>query len=227
MTDIPAQITLDQWDALYEQLRSTGLKEPWYGGRLGRHVDDGNTGIKRLMFDNSTASLDLWNFLLTEEDRLHQAKLSGKKIIGTMKDLGTMPVIVYALPGLVAFYPDGAWWIPCLMEVNSGLLEIADRLGVGESFCPVRAMLGAFVSGNHFPVPDMLICSVGATCDDFSAIAQRVEGLGHPILWWETPHRRKPDEEEVAVELPGGSYAADEQVGFVKNELTRVIKTCV
>ena len=71
--------------------------------------------------------------------------------------------------------------------------QIADSLGVDESFCPVRAMLGAFVTGAHFPIPDLLTCSVGATCDDFSAIAQRPNGLGHPILWWEIPHRRAPE----------------------------------
>ena len=29
-------------------------------------------------------------------------------------------------------------------------------------------MLGAFGSKAHFPIPDLLICSVGATCDDLS-----------------------------------------------------------
>lgn len=127
----------------------------------------------RLRMDNSAASLRLWNFLLTEEDRLHEAQAAGKKLVGTMKDLGTVPVMAYALDNLVAFYPDGAWWTPCIMEQNARLLEIADRLGVDDSFCPVRAMLGAFVNQAHFPIPGLLVCSVGATCDDFSAIAQR------------------------------------------------------
>ncbi len=224
MINAPAQITLDQWDKAYEERISSGLKEPWYGGRLSRHSGDGNKGIERLRFDNSNASLALWNFLLTEESRLHQARMAGKKLIGTMKDLGTVPVMVYAHPDFIAFYPDGAWWIPCLMDVNDGLLGIADRLGVDGSFCPVRAMLGAFVTGDHFPVPDLLMCSVGATCDDFSAIAQRVEGLGHPILWWEMPHRREPAPGESFVELPGGSYAPPDQIAFVKEELGRIRK---
>jgi benzoyl-CoA reductase/2-hydroxyglutaryl-CoA dehydratase subunit BcrC/BadD/HgdB len=107
-------------------------------------------------------------------------------------------------------------------ERNAGLLEIADSLGIDESFCPVRAMLGAFVTGAHFPIPDMLICSVGATCDDFSAIAQRLNGLGHPIFWWEIPHRRRPEQDEAAVTLPGGFTAPKSQVEFVKSELERV-----
>lgn len=222
MIDVPEQITLDQWDERYAALSARGSKEPWYGGRLSRHAREGDTRLERLAFDNSKEALDLWNFLLTEDDRLSTARRDGKKIIGTMKDLGTVPVMVYSLPGLVAFYPDGAWWIPCVMESNSGLLEIADRLGIDDSFCPVRAMLGAFVAGNHFPIPDLLVCSAGSTCDDFSAIAGRVEGLGYPVLWWEVPNRREAEPHETPVELPGGSNASIEQITFVRGELTRV-----
>jgi benzoyl-CoA reductase/2-hydroxyglutaryl-CoA dehydratase subunit BcrC/BadD/HgdB len=178
--------------------------------------------LLKLRFDNSPATLRLWNFLLTEEDRLRAARDAGRKLVGTMKDLGTVPVMAYSLENLVAFYPDGAWWIPCVMEVNSGLLQIADSLGIDESFCPVRAMLGAFVTEAHFPIPDLLTCSVGATCDDFSAIAQRLNGLGHPILWWEIPHRRLPESDEQAVHLPGGFSAPRGQIEFVKSELERV-----
>jgi benzoyl-CoA reductase/2-hydroxyglutaryl-CoA dehydratase subunit BcrC/BadD/HgdB len=130
--------------------------------------------------------------------------------------------MAYALDNVIAFYPDGAWWIPCVMEHSAGLLEIADSMGIDESFCPVRAMLGAFVTKNHFPIPDLLTCSVGAVCDDFSAIAQRLEDLGQKILWWEIPHRREPQQGEAAVKLPGGFVAAKSQVEFVESELLRV-----
>jgi len=222
VSEAPRQITLQEWDDRYERLRARGIPQPVYGGPLGRHVEDGDTRLLKLRFDNSPAALRLWNFLLTEEDRLQAARDAGKKLVGTMKDLGTVPVMAYSLDNLVAFYPDGAWWIPCVMEVNSGLLQIADSLGIDESFCPVRAMLGAFVTGAHFPIPDLLTCSVGATCDDFSAIAQRLNGLGHPILWWEIPHRRSPEEDEEAVQLPGGFSAPRGQVEFVESELERV-----
>jgi benzoyl-CoA reductase/2-hydroxyglutaryl-CoA dehydratase subunit BcrC/BadD/HgdB len=86
----------------------------------------------------------------------------------------------------------------------------------------VRAILGAFVNKNHFPIPDQLICSVGATCDDFSAIAQRLEALGHSIEWWEIPHRRKAEPDEKASELPGGFSAPRSQIDFVKSELQRI-----
>jgi len=222
MNEKPAQITLDQWDERYDQLRSAGLVEPSYGGPLGRHLAGGDTRLAHLRYDNSPAALRLWNFLLTEEDRLRAARAGGAKIVGAMKDLGTAAVMAYSLDNVVAFYPDGAWWIPCMMELGAGLLNIADSLGFDESFCPVRAMLGAFVTGEHFPRPDLLTCSVGATCDDFSAIAQRIEAMGEKIVWWEAPHRRRPDRGETPVELPGGFIAPQCQVDFVRGELQRV-----
>jgi benzoyl-CoA reductase/2-hydroxyglutaryl-CoA dehydratase subunit BcrC/BadD/HgdB len=222
LNDKPTKIALEQWETRYADLRAAGLVEPAYGGPLQRHVGDGDFRLLRLKFDNSAAALRLWNFLLTEEDRLHEARAAGRIIVGAMKDLGTVPVMAYCAPNVTAFYPDGAWWIPCVMELSSDVLNAADSLGINESFCPVRAMLGAFVTGAHFPIPDLLVCSAGATCDDFSAIAQRLNGLGHPILWWEIPHRRRPEPGEDAVELPGGFAAPAAQVAFVRSELERV-----
>ena len=222
MTEMPRQLSLEEWDLRYRQLEQAGLNQPSYVGPLSRHLADGDLRLARLRYDDSAAALRLWNFLLTEEDRLHAARRLGKRIVGTMKDLGTIPVMAYSLEGLVAFYPDGAWWTPCVMENSTGLLEVADSLGIDESFCPVRAMLGAFVTCEHFPIPDLLTCSVGATCDDFSAIAQRVEGLGHPILWWEVPHRRCPGPSEDTMQLPGGFLVPRDQVAFVESELRRV-----
>ena len=222
MTDAPAQLTLEQWDARYLQLEQAGMVQPRYGGPLSRHLHDGDYRLAKLLYDNSPAALHLWNFLLTEEDRLREARQSGKLIVGTMKDLWTVPILAYAFDNMAAFYPDGAWWIPCVMELSAGLLEVADSLGIDESFCPVRAMLGAFVTGCHFPVPDLLVCSAGAVCDDFSAIAQRLEDLGHKILWWEIPHRRTPDEGELVVRLPGGGAAPKRQITLVEAELMRV-----
>jgi len=223
MTIQPRRITLDEWDIRYIELLGQGMVEPSYGGPLRRHVvDGGDTRLLKLRYDDSAAALRLWNFLLTEDDRLREARERGKLLIGTMKDLGTVPVMAYSGPNVVAFYPDGAWWIPCMMEMSAGLLSIASSLGLDETFCPVRAMIGAFVTQAHFPIPDLLTCSVGATCDDFSAIAQRLEGLGYPILWWEIPSRRKPDAGEEAITLPGGFTAPASQVAFVRSELERV-----
>ena len=116
--------------------------------------------------------------------------------------------MAYALPGLRAFYPDGAWWTPCLMECSDGLLQQAEPLGIDASFCPVRAMLGAFENGEHFPRPDLLICSAGAVCDDFSAIAQRLEKLGfaHSLVGDAPPPRTRTRAKRPCV-LPGGLCA--------------------
>jgi len=218
----PAKITLEQWDARYAHLRAGGLVGPFYGGPLGRHLADGDRRLSKLRYDNSPAALRLWNFLLTEDDRLFAARQAGRKIVGVMKDLGTTAVMAMSLPDVTAFYPDGAWWIPCVMEHGSCVLEVADSMGLDESFCPVRAMLGAFANGEHFPRPDLLVCSAGAVCDDFSAVAQLVEHLGNPILWWEMPTRRHPAADEPAVRLPTGFLAPASQVAIVRGELGRV-----
>ena len=117
MRDTPQRITLDEWDQRYAWLRAGGLCEPAYGGPLCRRVADGNSRLLKLRMDNSPAALRLWNFLLTENERLLQARAANGEIVGTMKDLGTVPVMAYCRASR-AFYPDGAWWTPCLMECS-------------------------------------------------------------------------------------------------------------
>ncbi|MGO8698171.1 MAG: 2-hydroxyacyl-CoA dehydratase [Limisphaerales bacterium] len=223
MNRAPHKLNLTEWDAHYSRLRRTGLNEGFYGGPLRRHLrEQGDARLEQLRFDESPAALRLWNFLLTENDRLREARAGGEKIVGTMKDLGTVPVMAWSLPGVRAFYPDGAWWTPCLMECSDRLLQKAENLGLDASFCPVRAMVPAFQNDEHFPRPDLLICSAGAICDDFSAIAQRLERLGHPILWWEIPRRRPPVPGEASCPLPGNLFAPKTQVEAVRAELRRV-----
>jgi len=220
----PRKISLDQWDDRYRQLKADGLPESFYGGPLSRHFDSGDRRLGSLMFDDSAAALRLWNFLLSENERLEEHHQHGKKIVGVMKDLGTTAAIAYCFDDIVAFYPDGAWWIPCTMELSDGLLGIADKLGFDESFCPVRAMLGAFITGEHFPTPDMLTCSVGAICDDFSAVAQQLEVMGHPICWWEMPIRRQPQPGEKSIKQANGISLVESQVDFVQHQLEKVAK---
>lgn len=223
MTAPPRQLGLEELAQRHAELVRRGLREPWYGGPLTRHVErEGDLRLRHLRFDNSAAALRLWNFLLTENQRLREARAQGAKLVGTMKDLGTVPVMAYALPHVRAFYPDGAWWTPCLMECSDRLLDQAEALGIDATFCPVRAMLGAFQNEEHFPRPDLLISSTGAICDDFSAIAQRLEHLGHPVLWWEMPRRRAPEPGEATCTLPGGLQAPQIQVNCVREELQRV-----
>ncbi|MBE7501441.1 MAG: 2-hydroxyacyl-CoA dehydratase [Verrucomicrobiales bacterium] len=223
MRETPRQICLEEWDQRQATLARQGGGEPSYGGPLGRHVErEGNGRLRQLRFDNSTAALRLWNFLLTENQRLRAARAQGERLVGAMKDLGTVPVMAYALPRVRAFYPDGAWWTPCLMECTDRLLNQAEALGADATTCPVRAMLAAFQNGEHFPRPDLLVCSAGAICDDFSAIAQRLERLGSAVLWWEMPRRREPETGEASCALPGGLRAPADQVECVRDELRRV-----
>ena len=219
------KLSLEEWDDQYLRLQQDGFCEPDYGGSLRRHVTrEKDFRLQHLRFDGSPAALRLWNFLLTENQRLHQARAGGDKIVGTMKDLGTVPVMAYSLPGVRAFYPDGAWWTPCLMEGSDKLLQQAEGMGIDASFCPVRAMLPAFQNGEHFPLPDLLVCSAGAVCDDFSAIAQRLERFGHSILWWEMPRRRSPAPGEIPCALPGDLVAPQVQVDCVRAELQGVAR---
>lgn len=196
---------------------------PGYVRPLSESIESGDGRLSSIGFDPSDASFRLWGFLRSEEARLSEAVKRGKKLVGTMKDLGTVPVLAYSLPDLTAFYPDGAWWLPC-MNVGAKALKAASALGIGENICPVRAMIGAFEMRENFPLPDRLICSVGATCDDFSALAQFLAGRGHDIVWWEIPHRRQPGANEEVVRLSGGTYAPVSQVAFVREELRRVVR---
>lgn len=219
----PRKLTLSDWDAHYPELRAAGMMEAAYGGPLRQHlVKEGDLRLRHLSFDSSPASLRLWNFVLSENERLRQARSRGERLVGAMKDLGTVPVMAYSLPGVRAFYPDGAWWTPCLMEDSDGLLQQAEALGIDSSFCPVRAMLAAFQYEKHFPRPDLLVCSTGAVCDDFSAIAQRLAALGHSVMWWEMPRRRRPDAGENSCQLPGNLIAPRVQVDWVRAELARI-----
>jgi benzoyl-CoA reductase/2-hydroxyglutaryl-CoA dehydratase subunit BcrC/BadD/HgdB len=217
-----SKISLEEWDRRYESHATNNGCRLSYTTSLTRHADDGDRRLRHLQFDPSDASLRLWNLLLSEEERLHAARRAGHTLVGVMKDLGTVPIIAYACDRVTAFYPDGAWWTPCIMEASADSLRAADAAGIDESFCPVRAMLGAFVTGEHFPRPDCLICSVGATCDDVTALAERIADLGHDVFWWEIPHRRRPEAGEPVIGLPDGTVAPAGQVAFVQSELVRV-----
>jgi hypothetical protein len=148
------KISLEEWDRRYTELRAAGLREPTYGGPLRRHLVEGrDKRLGCLEFDPSPAALRLWNFLLSEEDRLHQARQAGQKLVRTMKDLGTVPVLAYASPRLVAFYPDGAWWIPCVMELSDGAEAIVVSRIPGASHCAYEARIISEVAQKKLDLP--------------------------------------------------------------------------
>ncbi|MBP6928886.1 MAG: 2-hydroxyacyl-CoA dehydratase [Caldisericia bacterium] len=229
----PERITYDQWNSQFRMMPESQKKAFCYLEGTSKETqyleeprcfaeDQGDLRLKSLKYDNSLASIRLWSFLLSEEERLHKARLAGKKIIGTLKDLGTMPVLTYSSPDTIAFYPDGAWWIPCIMEMSEGLLKMADSLGLGEEVCPSRATLSAYISNNHFPRPDYLIAAVGCCCDDFSAIMQRLADMGTKTSWWELPFRGSPSAGEEVELLPTGFYAPKRTADFLEREFDRV-----
>jgi benzoyl-CoA reductase/2-hydroxyglutaryl-CoA dehydratase subunit BcrC/BadD/HgdB len=216
-----AKVDYETWNAGFRKMISDWNESAGASGGLSvppSYLDtprcfvelEGDSRLKRLRFDNSPAALRLWSFLLSENDRLAAARRAGKKIVGVMKDLGTASILAYAAPEAVAFYPDGAWWIPCVMEMSEGLLRIADAAGFGDEVCPVRATLAAFLNRAHFPIPDLLVAAVGACCDDMSCLMQRLADMDIPLVWWELPYRR--------------GDSAPELVRFVAAELERVRK---
>ena len=223
MNNLASKFSFLQWDIEYKKLAKQGIISEDIIKPISWFIEnDDDFILSDLQFDQSIECLELWNFLLTENSRLRKSKQQGKKIVGTMKDLGTIPVLAYSYDNIVAFYPDGAWWIPCVMKMSDGLFAYADALGINDSYCPVRAMIGAFENEEHFPKPDLLISSAGAICDDFSTIAQAVENQGNPILWWEIPHRRAAQPEENSTSLPGGFSTPTELIEITKLEILRI-----
>ena len=130
-----------------------GLCEPDYGGPLRRHVDRRRSAPPLSATGQLAGRAAAVELPPHRRGPLAQRCREGKKIVGTMKDLGTVPVMAYALPNLVAFYPDGAWWLPCIMEDHTKLLEIADSLGIDESFCPVAGNAGGLRQRSPFSHP--------------------------------------------------------------------------
>ncbi|MFH1230183.1 MAG: 2-hydroxyacyl-CoA dehydratase family protein [Planctomycetota bacterium] len=232
----PQKISLSEWDKLYDKIPQGVLSKykyiqeipkvsKSYVIKMSEYFRTGDKRLVSLKYDNSLAALRLWNFLLTEEERLADWRSAGKKLFGVMKDLGTIPVMVYSSDRCVAFYPDGAWWTPCFKELEDELFQIADREGVGEDACPVRATLGAFINQKHFPIPDLCIAGVGSCCNDFSAIMQRIAGLGHKFLWWELPYRKDLKSwyrHGDFIKLPNSELCPSSLVSFMVQQLTRI-----
>ena len=81
MTGQCAKIGLAGWESRYNELHAAGLWEPVYGGRLSRHlVTERDLRLNQLEFDNSAAALRLWNFLLTENQRLATFRAAGGRL---------------------------------------------------------------------------------------------------------------------------------------------------
>ncbi len=194
----PSKITLREWSRQFREIDDHTIHKYRYYGNSdwGLYLSPpatfmvyGARELARLKFDSSLAALRLWGFTFNESERLFRARQSGKKVIATMGDLGTVPVIATSFPNCIAFYPECTWWTPFFNE-STVLLDKASELGIPEASCFVRATLAAFFKNAYFPKPDMILASTGASCDDYSSIMQQVENLGYEFTWLEIPYRR-------------------------------------
>lgn len=151
----------------------------------------GQRRLAKLRFDGDVRALRLWAFAMEESERLFRARQAGMKVVGLMGDYGAVAPLVYAFPEVAAFYPDYTYWTPFFTE-SEVLLRRADRRGLGEDTCFVRAAVGAFTSRAYWPEPDLVVASSGASCDDLAAVTQVAADAGLPMVWTEIPLRKEP-----------------------------------
>lgn len=238
MNDPVARITSAQWEErarlIPERFRDQcRFLRSWVPGGVPylftpyEYSCRGDHLLRRLKFDSAMESLRLWAFLFSEKDRLFLARENGAKIVSLMKDLGQTAVLTYAFPNTLSFYADELWWAPCFAE-ETYLLDEAAKLGATSELCYVRAALGAMVTGDYFPDPDLCIAGTGACCDDFSAVMQLIEGLGKKVHWWEMVSRRDPPHRKTVerfTETPfgGSSYQAG-AVPYLRAQFAGIIK---
>jgi benzoyl-CoA reductase/2-hydroxyglutaryl-CoA dehydratase subunit BcrC/BadD/HgdB len=186
----------------------------------------GDSLLSRLKYDNSLEALRLWAFLFSEKDRLFLAKRAGWKILAAMKDLGLVPALTYAFPKTLTFYADELWWAPCFAE-EPHLLDEASKLGATEELCYVRAALGAMMTLDYFPEPDLCIAGVGGCCDDFSAVMQLIERHGRRVHWWEMvtrlDDRSCAPTEDYTKTSQGGTSFQQSALGFLEGQLQGVL----
>ena len=229
----PRKISLKEWSSQFRMLDDLQIKQFKYynNDEWGIYLSPpatfmvyGARELRKLTFDNSIAALRLWGFVFNESERLFRARQSGKYIVATMGDLGTVPVIAMAFPDCVPFYPDCTWWTPFFNE-STVLLDKASELGTPEASCFVRSTLAAFHKMAYFPKPDILFASTGASCDDYSCIMQMVEDMGHELNWLEIPYRREMrdyfTEEKCATTRHGFQYPERFET-YLVNEYIRV-----
>lgn len=216
----PKKISLNAWSNEFEKLPDEVIKRYKYysNDEWGLYLSPpatfmvyGMRELKRLKFDNSFEALRMWGFVFNETERLFRAKQIDKKVIATMGDLGTIPVLVMAFPDCIPFYPECLWWTPFFKE-STELLDTAGRLGIPEATCFSRCVVPAFYKKSYFPRPDLIIASTGASCDDYSCVMAAVEDMGYDIMWVEIPYRRAP---EFFLNKPRLSDLNKTQMGFL------------
>ena len=214
---MPDGLTLAAWDAEFEA--RCGETRDSYRARYGRveqrtylhppshWAAQGDRRLARLRYDPDPASLGLCSLIESQTERLHARAADGARVVAAMKDLSVLPVFLAGLDDVVCFYADMAYMQPCTSE-DARFLTLATERGFDDTFCDVRAVVGALADGEYWPRPDLCVGAVGACCDDFSACMQHVASMGFRTHFWEVPH-------------VGEGYAPRD-LRFVAEELARV-----
>jgi hypothetical protein len=199
----PERIDAAEWQRRFLDLDPAAAREPRYFRHLGERAwahylkppssyrAYGFRRLSRLRFDGDARALRLFSFVMEETERLFRARQEGMKVVALMGDYGAVAPLLGAFPDTVAFYPDFTYFTPFLCE-SDVLLDRAERLGIGEDTCYVRAAAGAFAARANWPDPDLVVISSGASCDDLAATAQAAFDLGHPALFLDIPCRKDP-----------------------------------
>jgi benzoyl-CoA reductase/2-hydroxyglutaryl-CoA dehydratase subunit BcrC/BadD/HgdB len=193
---MPKGVDVRQWDAEFAPQAAAARDR--FVARYGRSdrrsylhppshwAAQGDRRLSRLRYDLDPASLGLCGLVESQTERLHARARDGARVIAAMKDLSVVPVFTALAEDAVCFYADMAYMQPCTSE-DPLFLKLAAERGLDDTFCDVRAVVGALVDGEYWPRPDLCVGAVGACCDDFSVCMQHVQSLGHPLLFWEIP----------------------------------------
>jgi hypothetical protein len=199
----PRRIDVAEWQRRFLELDPDRVAEVRYFRHLGdrdwaRYLKPpsaflpyGYRRLARLRYDDDVRALRLWAFVLEEGERVFRARQAGMRVVALMGDYGSVAPLVYAFPDVTVFYPDFCYWTPFLTE-SDVLLERAARREIGEDTCFVRAAVGAFTSRAHWPEPDLIVASTGASCDDLVAVQQVAVDAGNRVVFLDIPQRKVP-----------------------------------
>lgn len=195
---VPKKIGLNAWSKQFDLIPGEVIKNYRYynNSEWGLYLSPpatfmvyGLRELKKLKFDNSFEILRMLGFVFNETERLFRAHQINKKVVATMGDLGTVPILVLSFPDCVPFYPECLWWTPFFKE-STELFDTASKLGIPEAVCFSKAVVSAFYKKSYFPKPNLIIASTGASCDDYSCVMQFVEDMGYDVMWVEIPYRK-------------------------------------
>lgn len=199
--DPPAKkISIAEWHELYKQIPDEILEEYRYFRNDGDFTYmctpaicpiGGARSMRKIKYDNALASLRMQNFMMYSAERHFRARQMGKKVFATIQDFGALAPIIMSSKNAIVFDACVNTMIPYSSE-SKELLNLAEKYGLNENYCVIRAMLPAVLRRAYTPTPDMCFAPMGAVCDDGSAIYQLLDWLGYKCTWFEIPVGKEP-----------------------------------